>query len=338
MARTLIQLCSAVQIHTGRFMRKNALLIVATLISGMCSFKASAEVKLVTSIKPLQLIAAEVQDGLGEPKAVVPAGASPHSFTLKPSTVRDLQQADLVYWVGPDLETYLSKTLEARRGKTVAIQNIDGLHLRHFGDSQLSDGNQGTPDERESLDDDHDDLHRTGSIDVHLWLSPGNALIIAKQMASDLAIADAQNAERYQANFEAFRERLERQDEVLKRRLGRLSAIPFFLFHQTFDYFEEAFGLKHRGILALGNEVQPGARHVAELKALLKDAGASCIFYEPPLRPKLAETIAAGLPVRFAELDALGYGIDPKVGGYGILIERLGKSMVDCLEQIEPAS
>lgn len=151
-------------------MLKNALMISAVML-GMTSIEASAAVNLVTSIKPLQLIAAEIQDGLGEPTAVVPAGASPHSFTLKPSTVRDLQQADLVYWIGPGLETYLSKTLEARRGKTVSIQNLDGLHVRHFGDSQLGNTDQVIPDEHS--DDDHDDLHRSGSIDVHLWLNLG---------------------------------------------------------------------------------------------------------------------------------------------------------------------
>lgn len=317
-------------------MLKNALMISAAMILGMTSLMASAAVNLVTSIKPLQLIAAEVQDGLGEPIAVVPAGASPHSFALKPSTVRDLQQADLVYWIGPDLETYLSKTLAARRGKTVSIQNLDGLHVRYFGDSQLGKTDQVIPDEHS--EDDHDDLHRSGSIDVHLWLNPGNALIIAKQMADDLAIADSQNAERYQANFAAFRERLEHQDGDLKRRLALLSGKPFFLLHQTLDYFEEAYGLKHRGILTVGNEIQPGARHVAELKALLKDAGASCIFYEPPVRPKLAETIAAGLPVRFAELDALGYGITPTAGGYSILLDRLGQSLGSCLEQLDRKS
>lgn len=316
-------------------MRKKGFWIGLPLLMGLSCLDASAEVKVVTSIKPLQLIAAEVQEGLGVPEALVPPGSSPHSFALRPSTVRDLQNADLVYWIGPDLETYLRRPLESRSGKTVALQNLDGLHIRYFGDTKLGSDDRVASDDHELSNDDHDDLHRPGSIDAHLWLNPGNALIIANQMADDLAIADPQNAERYKANFLSFRERLEHQDDVLKRRLGLLGDRPFFLTHQTYDYFEEAYGLQHTGVLAISNEVQPGARHVAQLRDKLKKAGSSCIFYEPPLRPKLAETLTAGLSIRFAEVDALGYGIDAQRGGYNTLIDRLGDAIAECLGAVD---
>ncbi|AJA13582.1 hypothetical protein HMPREF1487_09534 [Pseudomonas sp. HPB0071] len=311
-------------------------MISASCILAITSATASAEVKVVTSIKPLQLIAAEVQDGVGEAEVLVPAGSSAHSFTLKPSTVRDIQAADIVYWIGPDLETYLAKSLNTRSGKTVAIQNLPGLHLRHFGEEHehAEHGHDETLS-KAPAGDDHDDQHRPGSIDAHLWLRPSNALVIAKQMAADLSAADPQNAARYQANVEAFGARLGKQDQELKARLQPLAAKPFFVFHQTFDYFEEAYGLNHTGVLAIGGEVRPGARHVAEMRAKLEAAGPSCLFSEPPVRPKLSDTLAAGLPVRFAELDALGYGVAANAGGYGQLISRVGDELAKCLESLD---
>ncbi|MDH0731457.1 zinc ABC transporter substrate-binding protein [Pseudomonas sichuanensis] len=316
--------------------RHAASLLGASLLVALTSTKADAEIRVVTSIKPLQLIAAEIQDGVGEPEVLVPAGSSAHSFSLKPSTVRDIQAADIVYWIGPDLEGYLSKSLTTRSGKTVAIQNLPGLHIRHFGEEhEHAEHGHEEPMEHSPAGDDHDDQHRPGSVDAHLWLRPNNALVIAKQMATDLSAADPQNAARYQANVEAFSERLSKQDQQLKARLTPLATKSFFVFHQTFDYFEEAYGLSHTGVLAIGGEVRPGARHVAEMRAKLEAAGPSCLFSEPPVRPKLSDTLASGLPVRFAELDALGYGVAVKAGGYTELMSRVGDELAKCLESLD---
>lgn len=210
------------------------------------------------------------------------------------------------------------------------------MHLRHFGDEHEHAGHgHEEPVNQKIASDDHDDQHRPGSIDAHLWLRPSNALLIAKQMTTDLSAADPVNATRYQANFEAFSARLSKQDQQLKVRLTPLAGKPFFVFHQTFDYFEEAYGLNHTGVLAIGADVRPGARHVAEMRAKLEAAGPSCLFSEPPVRPKLSDTLASGLPVRFAELDALGYGVAVKPGGYGKLISRVGDELAKCLEGLD---
>ncbi|HBM7739324.1 TPA: zinc ABC transporter substrate-binding protein, partial [Escherichia coli] len=98
-------------------------------------------------------------------------------------------------------------------------------------------------------------------------------------------------------------------------RLGKLAGKPFFVFHEAFDYFEEAYGLRHTGVFAVSAEVQPGARHVAAMRAQLKAAGPACIFSEPPLRPRLADTLSEGLPVRLAELDDLGVNVSVDANG-----------------------
>ena len=70
---------------------------------------AQAEVKVLTSIKPLQLIAAAVQDGVAIPEVLLPPGASPHNYALRPSDVRRVQSVDLLYWIGPDMESFLPR-------------------------------------------------------------------------------------------------------------------------------------------------------------------------------------------------------------------------------------
>ena len=286
---------------------------------------ARAEVNVLTSIKPLQLIAAAVQDGVAVPEVLLPPGASPHNFALRPSDVRRVQSVDLLYWIGPDMETFLPRVLKGRTAPTVAVQDLPGMKLRVFGEDSHSHADEA---------DEHDHDHRPGSVDAHLWLSTVNARVIAARMAADLSVADPANAERYQSNAKAFEERLNALDARLKQRLAGVDGKPYFVFHEAFDYFEEAYGLKHAGVFSVAAEVQPGAQHVAAMRARLQEVGKTCVFSEPPLRPRLAETLVAGLPVKLAELDALGGYTPATAQGYEQVLEKLGNDLAGCLESL----
>lgn len=288
---------------------------------------AHAEVRVLTSIKPLQLIAAAVQDGVAIPEVLLPPGASPHNYALRPSDVRKVQAVDLVYWIGPDMEGFLPRVLKGRTLPSVAVQDLPGLKLRHFGQDSHSHA-------EEADEHDHDHDHRPGSLDAHLWLSPVNARVIATKMAADLSAADTANAARYESNLKAFDERLDALDLRLKKRLAAIADKPYFVFHEAFDYFEDAYGLKHAGVFSVAAEVQPGAQHVAAMRTRLQEVGKTCVFSEPPLRPRLAETLVAGLPVKLAELDALGGYTPATAQGYEQVLEKLGNDLAGCLESL----
>ncbi|WP_212629486.1 zinc ABC transporter substrate-binding protein ZnuA [Pseudomonas sp. KB-10] len=296
---------------------------------------AQAEVRVLTSIKPLQLIAAAVQDGVGEPEVLLPPGASPHHYALRPSDVRRVREADLLYWIGPDMEAFLPRVLSSRDKPQVAVQELPGMTLRHFGDSHDEhDHHEEGHDHQhahaaDGLGHDHD--HRPGSLDAHLWLAADNAKVIAARMAADLTKLDAANAARYAANLQAFEARLDALDGRIRPQLAALQGKPYFVFHEAFDYFEAAYGLKHAGVFSVLTEVQPGARHVAAMRERLQQTGPSCVFSEPPLRPRLAETLTAGLPVQLAELDALGGTLPVNASGYEQLLENLAAGLNECL-------
>lgn len=293
---------------------------------------AQAEVRVLTSIKPLQLIAAAVQEGVGAPEVLLPPGASPHHYALRPSDVRRVRDADLLYWVGADLENFLPRVLSNRQKPQVAVQDLPGMALRHFGDSHEEHAGHGEDHADEDLGHDHD--HRPGSLDAHLWLSPVNAKVIAARMAADLSALDVANAVRYAANLQAFEQRLDALDGRLRPQLAALQGKPYFVFHEAFDYFEAAYGLKHAGVFSVLTEVQPGARHVAAMRERLQAAGPSCVFSEPPLRPRLAETLTAGLPVKLAELDALGGTLPVDATAYPLLLENLANGLSECLNSL----
>jgi len=287
---------------------------------------AHAEVRVLTSIKPLQLIAAAVQDGVGTPEVLLPPGASPHNYALRPSDVRRVREVDLFYWIGPDLESFLPRVLQGRSLPVVTVQYLPELRLRHFAaDSQSHEA-------ADPAEHDHD--HSPGSLDAHLWLSSVNARVIAARMATDLSAADPANAARYKSNVKVFDERLDAMDARVKARVAGVAGKPFFVFHEAFDYFEDAYGLKHTGVFSVAAEVQPGAQHVAAMRTRLSEVGKTCVFSEPPLRPRLAETLTAGLPVKLAELDGLGGYTAATAQGYEQMMEKLGNDLAVCLESL----
>ncbi|VVM58093.1 zinc ABC transporter substrate-binding protein [Pseudomonas fluorescens] len=298
---------------------------VAFVASFLLIGSVQADVKVLTSIKPLQLIAAAVQDGVAIPEVLLPPGASPHNYALRPSDVRKVQSVDLLYWIGPGMEGFLPRVLNGRTLPSVAVQDLPGLKLRRFAEDSHSHAEEA---------DEHDHDHRPGSLDAHLWLSPVNARVIAAKMTADLSSIDPDNAARYQSNLKAFDDRLDALDLRLKARLAGIAGKPYFVFHEAFDYFEDAYGLKHTGVFSVAAEVQPGAQHVAAMRSRLQEVGKTCVFSEPPLRPRLAETLVAGLPVKLAELDALGGYTPATAQGYEHMLEKLGNDLAGCLESL----
>jgi zinc transport system substrate-binding protein len=307
------------------YVRRLLSLFVVFSASLLAAAPSQADVRVLTSIKPLQLIATAVQDGVAIPEVLLPPGASPHNYALRPSDVRRVHDVDLFYWIGPDMESFLPRVLTGRTLPNVAVESLPGMHLRHFA----ADGESHDHDEDA---DEHDHDHRPGSLDAHLWLSTVNARVIAQKMADDLSAIDAAHAERYQSNAKAFIGRLDALDGKLKARVAKVADKPFFVFHEAFDYFEEAYGLKHAGVFTVAAEVQPGAQHVAAMRARLTAAGKTCVFSEPPLRPRLAETLTSGLPVKLAELDGLGGYTPATANGYEQVLQKLGDDLAGCLE------
>lgn len=297
------------------------------LMSGLAlSFPLMAATpNVVTTVKPLQLIATAVLDGIAEPAVLLPPGASPHNYALRPSDRRQLAAADRIYWVGPDLERFLQRLLDnqpaARR-----LDQIQGLALRYYGEGHQHHDDHGHGHVH------HD--HAPGTLDSHLWLAPDNARLIARWMAEDLAQLYPQHHQQLQHNASEFEQRVLHLANQLQQRLRPLANKPYFVFHDAYGYLEDSVGLQPRGVFTLSAEIQPGARHVQALRQTLTGAGPSCIFREPQFPADRIHSLSADLPVHIAELDPLGTDVAVDARGYEQLLTRLGDSLGNCLEAL----
>lgn len=301
---------------------------------------ARAEVNVVASFAPVHSLVSGVMAGVGEPKLLVPGGASPHTWQLKPSQAADLQKAEVVFWVGHELEAFLEKPLEtlASQARSIELIDADGLatlSLREGGPFEKHghddlDGEHAS-EEHNDAEAGHED-HALGETDAHVWLDPQNAKAFVAAIEKALAEADAPNAARYKANADAMRTRLDALEGEVAAMVAPVKGKPFIVFHDAYQYFENRFGVAAVGSVTVNPEQAPGAERVAELQKKIRALGAVCVFSEPQFEPKIVSVLLEGTGAKTGVLDPEGGAtLRPGPDLYFDLVRNLGKSLAGCL-------
>ncbi len=306
--------------------------VVALLSLAWSPGAAAAPPKAVASIAPVHALLAAVMEGVAAPTLLLPPGASPHAFALAPSQAAALRQAELVFRVADNLETFLNQPLRglATAAQVVVLAEADGVRrlAARAGGAWPADDGHG----HENGDDGHENQgHEDHGLDPHMWLDPANARAWARAMAAALAEADPANAGRYAANAAALDARLAALEAELTARLRPLAGVPFVVFHDGFQYFERRFGLRAVGAVAVDPERRPGIRSLTDLRRRIAEQGAVCVFAEPQFEPALVATVVEGTGARSGTLDPLGARLQPGPGLYVTLMRELAADLAACL-------
>lgn len=294
---------------------------------------------VVASIEPVHSLVAAVMAGIGEPTLLVGGGASPHTASLRPSQAATLQRADLVFWIGETLETFLARPLAALAGgaRVVALADAPGVTLLPARRGGVWTAREHA-DENEADADDasaghgprHPGEHR--AVDMHIWLDPINAKAMAGAIVAALTQADPAHAATYTANGEALRERIDALDRALRDELSPLAGRPYIVFHDAYHYLEARYGLAPAGSITIHPERSPGAATLSAVRARIAATNAACVFREPQFEPALVQTVTEGTGARIAVLDPLGTAIEPGPEAYFTLMHRLAASLRECLD------
>ena len=337
--------------------KKSILFGTALLFS---SFSAIAEIKVVTTIKPIHSLVSGVMDGVSNPSLIIEGSNSPHNFSLKPSHAKMLEEADIVFWIGEDLESFMEKPLNSLAKNAVQIsfmdlKSIEKLKFREMSDHDDHD-DHGHEDEHEGhddhdddghKDDDHDDHghddhhghenedddsnhegHNHGEFDAHIWLDPVNAKAMVSEIAHELSELDPSNKSNYEKNAEKMISSLDDLIERVSTIIPKNSS--FIVFHDAYQYFENRFNIKAAGALTLNPEVLPGAKQIAEIQEIIEHDSVKCIFSEPQYNPKIIEMLSADMKVLTSVLDPLGANIEAGPEMYNDLILEIASSLKDC--------
>ena len=295
----------------------------------LTSFSAMADIKAVATIKPIHSLLASVMEGAGTPSLIVEGSNSPHNFTLKPSHATMLEEANIIFWVGEDLELFLEKPLEslAKDARKISLLELPSIQKLKFRESNIHDEHHGHEDEHEEDDKKHDE-HMHGEFDAHVWLDPMNAQAIVLEMAHELSKIDSTNKDIYELNAQKLTSSL---DALMERANQIIPEKPsFIVFHDAYQYFENRFGIRSEGALTLNPEVLPGAKQIAEIQELIEHENVKCIFSEPQYNPKIIEVLAEDMNVSTGIIDPLGASIDKGPSMYNSLILDIANSLEDC--------
>ncbi|MDD9720813.1 zinc ABC transporter substrate-binding protein [Sulfitobacter sp. PR48] len=341
--------------------------LAAVLLAGT----ALADVpNVAVDIAPVHALVARVMEGVGEPSLIVAPGASPHEYSLRPSEAKALQDAELVFWVGPELTPWLDDAIDtlADDATIVALMESEGtteLPLRenalfeahHHGDEQHAEDHEGHDHAEHENHDDHADHaeehdghdhaghehgehdhgeqehagHDHGDHDPHVWLSPDNGSAWLNTIAAALSAADPDNAGAYFANAAAGREELADLRIEINSILEPLRGANFIVFHDAYQYFEAAFDFPASGAISVSDATDPSPARIAEIQERVADQKVTCIMSEPQFNPGIVASVMEGTAARTGIMDPLGSDLEPGADLYPQLLRNLATSLAECL-------
>lgn len=290
--------------------------------------QAIAAPRVLASINPLHSLAASVMDGVGQPTLLLRANASPHTYSLRPSDARAIEQSQVIFWIGPGYESFMAKAVGGlpRQARVVQMSKLADVQLLPVREGGVWDS-----------DADHGHNHAHGKQperdeqDMHLWLDIDNAKAIARAMAAALAEADPANAERYNANAAALAARLDALDDEMRAKLKPVAHRPYVVFHDAYHYLERRYGLTPAGSITVTPDRTPGPRRLSDLRRTIVERKAACVFSEPQFTSSLVTTVTGGTKARGGTLDPLGAATDDAEDGYFAMMRGLASSLITCL-------
>lgn len=331
-------------------------LILLLVSGGMALFfsvaHAGRALHVVVSIAPIHgLVSALLAPEQAPPHLLVRGGGSPHNYALRPSDALALQEADLIFWLGEGMETFLVKMLRDPRyqQRVVTLHQVPGMHLlphrveeawwQGIESGALSDGQAGQAgQDGHGLGGDGPGHghHGLGGEDMHVWLSPLNAQAMVRAIAQALMRVDPDNRKGYQARESALLTRLTQLDQEIAQRLESVQSIPFVMFHDGLHYFEKRYQLHAVTAVTPSPEHQPGVRRMREVRRLIQQRGVVCLFHDFSLSDRTLRTIVSDNPTRIGTIDILGSTIPLGPDHYFATMRALTDQVLRCLSPGSP--
>ncbi len=239
----------------------------------LCCASSLSSAAILTTIKPLTLIANEVTRGIEQPQQLLADGVSAHDYALRPSERLRLQQAELVIWVGGSHETFL-RTLLAKNSHNISLENLTTARRLTWRNLETH-------------------LPQANTLDSHLWLSPDNAIALAYAIADVRGKQRPKDAANYQKNAANFAKNLQLSLKHIQAKFALLPHRHYLAYHDAYQYIEQSLGLQYRGSISISPEQKSGLKHILSLKRQVQQQQLRCLLVEPQFDPRLAQRVFA---------------------------------------------
>lgn len=286
------------------------------------------EIKITTTIKPIHSLIQGVVGDKGKVQLLLKNATSPHSFHLKPSHIKNLNNSDIIFYIDHEFEAFLNNALKSlnKNVKKVALAENKKINLLKFRE----DGNW-------THNDDHhghgqDDKHH-GEYDMHIWLSINNAILMVEHIKEELIKVYPKYKKDFVKNAKNYTKKLIKLDKKIKNKLKNTKNKGYFVFHDAYQYFEKDYNLNALGAITFkpGTSLSPKA--IKDIKHKIKHLDGSCVFYEPQFSNTAIKNIFKNdIKVKIMELDPLGSNIENGEKLYFKLLKNLTRNLNKCLK------
>lgn len=280
---------------------------------------------VVTTVKPLGFIAESISHGVTKTDILLPINASPHDYSLKISDIKKLNSANLIVWVGNEMETFLEKNINHYPDtKVLTLANIPEIKeiVEHFK----------TDHNVNELEQDEDAHNHSHDKNWHIWLSPQISGYIAEQIYKYLVIQYPEQKEKLTQNLQNFKLNLKKTNSEISQLLESVKDKNYYTFHDAYGYFEKKYHLKRLGSFTINPSIAPGAKTLEEIKKNIIEHNVTCIFTEPQFKSRIIENITTSMNIHLGELNPTGDKIALSKNAYFNYLISLADNFYQCLK------
>jgi len=306
-----------------------SLAIIAALSAPI--LQAKEQLKILSTIKPVHSLVSAIGGDLVSVEQIIPDNASPHHYSLKPSDLRKINKAKLIFRIDPELESFLNKSLRSvSEEKLITLSQAEKLTLL---EAKASHNHEGHDDEDHEEHEEKGDDHENEALDYHLWLNPDNAISMANTIRDSLINIAPENTEQFTTNTQQLTASIQKTHQEITEQLKDVKDVPFLVMHDAWQYFTSHYQLKQLGTISAQERLKTSARALSEARATIKGSNVKCLLAEPNLKQRTLITLTESLPINITHIDPLGREIPESDQAYPQLLQYTADKILSCLKQ-----
>ncbi len=307
------------------------------ILMGLALSTPAQPLRVAVSIAPVHSWVAQVSGELWQPELLFSAQIDPHNALLRPSQRQLVEQADWVIWLGPQFETGLRALMQRVPEQRQWVLSADTEHFV-LHDLRTEGTLFAMPEQHQAVSfpnmgfggDTTNPWADLSGPDPHLWLDPNNAMQAFTVIAAELSARDPAHAETYQRNAEQARMRLAQAISGWQKQMAEAEWGPYVVFHDGFQYFDQAFDVPFGGAITLNPEQLPGLQTLQRIQTALSQEPLSCLFAEAQYSQRYVDLLSQMLNLDALVIDALGVTSEPGASHYETLMNQLVTAFLSC--------
>ncbi|MBE29172.1 ABC transporter substrate-binding protein [bacterium] len=300
---------------------KSRLLLSLLLIFLFKSILAQSAPMVVVSIKPIHSIVQSLMEDVASPELLLNSNNSAHTFHLKPSQIKMIENADLVVTIGDEFEIGLRRAFQNfDESKRLEISRMASLKTHKYRADKLY--------EKDPQDTNQDDLRN----DMHLWLDIDNMKKISKHINSLLIDIDPDNENKYNENLSSLMSKLDALQIEIEKQMLPFSSDIYATYSDTIQYFEKKYNLGRPIIVTPYHGARLSINRTLASKNTINDLDVSCLFYGTDVRKSQISVLSEGLDVKAYKIDILGQEFDQGPDQYFKFMQNISNQVTLCLK------